>query len=126
MIEIKNLTKVYRSKKKDVCTALDNLSFNLPDKGMIFIIGKSGSGKSTLLNLLGGLDTASSGEIIADGINLSDFSRSDYNKYRSSYIGFIFQDYHLLNDLTISQNIELALDLANKQDKAIISKMLKN
>ena len=125
MIEIKNLTKVYKSKKKNVCTALDNLSFCLPDKGMVFIIGKSGSGKSTLLNLLGGLDTPSSGEIIADGINLSDFSRSDYNKYRSSYIGFIFQDYHLLDDLTIAQNIELALDLANKQDKDVISKMLK-
>ena len=113
MIEIKNLTKVYNSKKNDNCIAIDDISFTLPDKGMVFIIGKSGSGKSTLLNLIGGLDDVTSGEILADGNKLSSFDLSNFDNYRSSYIGFIFQDYHLIEDLTIAQNIELSLDIAD-------------
>lgn len=125
MIEIKNLTKVYKSRKTDDCIAINDLTFSLPNKGMIFIIGKSGSGKSTLLNMLGGLDTITSGEIIADGNNLSEFSVNDFNMYRSSYIGFIFQHYHLLDDLTISQNLQLVLDISNIKDENLISEMLK-
>ena len=98
MIEIKNLTKVYNSKKKGNCIAVNDLTFTLPDNGMVFIVGKSGSGKSTLLNLIGGLDNITSGDIIADGNELSKFTTLDFDKYRSSYIGFIFQDYHLIED----------------------------
>jgi len=79
MIEIKNLTKIYSSKKKDNCIAINDISFTLPDKGMVFIIGKSGSGKSTLLNLIGGLDDVTSGEILADGNRLSSFKTSDFD-----------------------------------------------
>lgn len=125
MIEIKNLTKIYKSKNTPKCIALNDLSFTLPDKGMVFVIGKSGSGKSTLLNMLGGLDNITSGEIVADGNKLSSFTPSDFNKYRSTYIGFIFQDYHLLDDLTIAQNIKLALDISNVKGKKIISETLK-
>ena len=126
MIEIKNLTKVYNSKKKGNCVAINDLTFTLPDKGMVFIIGKSGSGKSTLLNLIGGLDNVTSGEILADGNRLSSFNTSDFDKYRSSYIGFIFQDYHLIEDLTIAQNIELSLDIASMEvGNAVVSALEK-
>ena len=93
MITVKNLTKVYTDHDKKSLTALKNISFKLPDKGLVFITGKSGSGKSTLLNLLGGLDNITKGDIIADGNRFSKFTPLDYDKYRNSYIGFIFQDY---------------------------------
>lgn len=116
MIEFKNLTKIYPSKrkyKKDVL-ALDHLNLTLPDTGMVFIIGKSGSGKSTLLNLIGGLDKISEGDIIADGNSLVSFRESDLTNYRCSYVGFIFQDYHLLDEFTVRENIELSADIAGK------------
>ena len=78
MISIQNLTKTYKSKNKFDCVALDNVSFTLPDSGMVFVLGKSGSGKSTLLNLLGGLDNFDSGEICVDGANLSQFKQTDF------------------------------------------------
>lgn len=70
MIKIKDLKKVYKSKKKNECVALSNINLVLPDTGLVFILGKSGSGKSTLLNLIGGLDSVTSGEIIVNGNNL--------------------------------------------------------
>ena len=71
MIEIKNLTKVFKSKNKSVVVALNDINLTLPDSGLVFIIGKSGSGKSTLLNMLGGLDKATAGQVIADVNNIS-------------------------------------------------------
>ena len=89
MIKLENVTKIYsRSKKGN--PSLNNISFVLPNKGMVFIIGKNGSGKSTLLNMIGGLDKLSSGNIEINGKKLSSFSSSDYNSYRSSFVGFIF------------------------------------
>ena len=73
MIEIKNLTKTYKSKKGFVCHALKDVSFTLPDTGMVFVVGKSGCGKTTLLNLIGGLDNITSGTIISGGNDLSKF-----------------------------------------------------
>ena len=116
MILIKDLTKKYKSKNKRVCTALDKVSLTLPDSGMIFIIGKSGSGKSTLLNMIGGLDGFDGGEIIAGGNNLAKFKDRDFYKYRASYVGFIFQDYHLIEELTVSENIRLEAEIANEDN----------
>ena len=113
MIFIKNLTKRYKSKNRTVCTALDNVSLTLPDKGMIFIIGKSGSGKSTLLNMIGGLDSFDSGRIISCGNDLSTFRSSDFYKYRASHVGFIFQDFHLIEELSVADNIRLSCEIAN-------------
>lgn len=106
-MEIKNLTKIYKTKGKKDVIALNDISFCLPDQGMVFIIGKSGSGKSTLLNVIGGIDNFSEGDIIIKGNNLKDFNNQDYEKYRSSVTTFIFQDYHLLEELTVKENIEL-------------------
>ena len=107
MIKIENLTKLYTAKKKITCRALDNVSTTLPDKGLVFILGKSGSGKSTLLNLVGGLDSFDSGDIICFGNSLSTFTEADYEAYRSDFVSFIFQDYHLIDELTVLENITL-------------------
>ena len=119
MIEVKNLTKSFK-RGKIKTTALNNVSFNLGNKGFVFILGKSGSGKSTLLNILGGLNSATSGEIIADGNNIVKFNKAQYDKYRNSYIGYIFQEFYLIEQLTLEQNVALSLDLANKKDKEAV------
>ena len=119
MILIKNLTKKYRSKNRRVCLALNRVNLTLPDTGMVFIIGKSGSGKSTLLNMIGGLDSFDGGAIIADGNDLSTFKPKDFYKYRASYTGFIFQDYHLIEELSIKDNVSLALELEGEAPKDV-------
>lgn len=126
MIKISSLTKVYRSKKKVNNKALDSISLTLDQSGLVFILGKSGSGKSTLLNLLGGLDTATSGQIDVDGNLISGFHENQLCDYRNSHIGFIFQDYHLIDELTVYENIRLALSLLHaNQDEAIFDALEK-
>lgn len=125
MIELKNVTKIYKINDKKECKAINDVSVILPDSGMIFIIGKSGSGKSTLLNLIGGLDTPTSGTIISDKLEISSFNQTELTKYRSSYIGFIFQDYHILENLTVTQNINLALDIQNQEDDEKVDEILR-
>ena len=125
MILIKDLTKTYKSKNRRVCTALDKVSLALPDTGMVFIIGKSGSGKSTLLNMIGGLDGFDSGAIVADGNDLSRFKDGDFYKYRASYVGFVFQEYHLIEELTVAENVNLELEIARAVG-ADIEKALKS
>ena len=86
MLEVKNLVKDYRPKKGKAVRAVDGISIKFPEKGMVFILGKSGSGKSTLLNLLGGLDKYDSGEIIIKGKSSKDFSQSEFDSYRNTYL----------------------------------------
>lgn len=124
MIEIKNITKIYRSKKRTSHKALDNINLTLPNTGLVFIIGKSGSGKSTLLNILGGLDNATDGSIIVDGNNITKYKENEFANYRNNHIGFIFQDYHLLDELTVYENILLSLNLNRLEDKGNVSKAL--
>jgi len=111
MIEIKNIVKTYRPKKGGVVKALDDVSLKFPETGLVFILGKSGSGKSTLLNVMGGLDTADSGEIIIKGKSSKEFSTGDFDSYRNTYLGFIFQEYNILEDFSVGANIALALKL---------------
>ena len=115
MLSIKNLTKIYKTKGGNDTRALDNVTVSFPETGMIFLLGKSGSGKSTLLNVAGGLDFPTSGEIILKGRSSKDFSQSDFDSYRNTYIGFIFQEYNVLNEFNIEQNIALALELQGKK-----------
>ena len=115
MLEIKNLTKIYRSKTGESVKALDDVSISFPETGMIFILGKSGSGKSTLLNVMGGLDAYDDGEFIIKGKSSKDFAASDFDAYRNTFIGFIFQEYNVLDDFTVGANIGLALELQGKK-----------
>ena len=121
MIELKKITKIYESKKKVKTIALDDVSLNFSNKGMTFILGKSGSGKSTLLNIIGTLDTKTSGDIIINNKNTNNWSKKDWDSYRNSVIGFIFQDFNLLDTLTAYENIALALTI--KRDKNIDKKI---
>ena len=114
MIVVKNLTKVYKTRRREV-RALNNVSFTLPDNGMVFIVGKSGSGKSTLLNMISGLDKFDSGKIIAGGNSVEAMKASDREKYLSSYIGYVFQDYRLIEDFTVRQNVALAADISDSK-----------
>lgn len=123
MIKITNLNKFYKT-RRNVLHALKDVNLTLPDKGMVFVLGKSGSGKSTFLNLIGGLDCSSSGQIIVDGNDISRFSERKFTHYRNSCVGFIFQDHHLIDDLTVFQNIKLVLDLRHIREKSLISKAL--
>ena len=118
MLEIRNLSKVYRSKTGEEVRALDNVSISFPESGMVFILGKSGSGKSTLLNIMGGLDSYDSGEFVIKGKSSKDFAGSDFDAYRNTFIGFIFQEYNVLDDFTVGANIALALELQGKKATA--------
>ncbi|MBQ8740462.1 MAG: ABC transporter ATP-binding protein, partial [Clostridia bacterium] len=115
MLEIKNLTKIYKPKKGVPVTALKNINLRLSDTGMVFLLGKSGSGKSTLLNLLGGLDRYDGGEIIINGVSSKDFKQSHFDSYRNTYVGFIFQEYNILDEFNVGENIAIALKLQGKK-----------
>ena len=99
MLEALHLTKVYKTKGGADVRALDNVSIVFPEKGMVFLLGKSGSGKSTLLNVCGGLDAPTDGAILVKGKSSEKFSQSDFDSYRNTYVGFIFQEYNILNEL---------------------------
>ena len=127
MLEVRNLSKIYKSKQKNGTDthALDNVSLRFPEKGMVFLLGKSGSGKSTLLNVCGGLDAPTEGEIIVKGRSSKDFTQSDFDSYRNTFVGFIFQEYNILNEFTVEDNIALALELQGKpKDKKAIAELL--
>ncbi len=115
MLETKNLLKIYRPQKGVPVKAIDGVSLKFPDKGMVFLLGKSGSGKSTLLNLLGGLDKYDGGEIIIKGVSSRDFKQSHFDSYRNTYVGFIFQEYNILEDFTVGANIALAIELQGRK-----------
>ena len=108
MITFSKVSKTYTPKKGVPVEALKEVSFSLPDKGLFFILGRSGSGKSTALHLLGGLDSATGGDILVDGKSTKDFTQKDWDAYRNVCAGFVFQDYNLFDDFTVRKNIALA------------------
>ena len=115
MLETKDLVKVYRPKKGLPVTALNRVSLKFPDKGMVFLLGKSGSGKSTLLNVLGGLDSYENGSIIIKGVSSKEFKQQHFDSYRNTYVGFIFQEYNVLDEFTVGANIALAIELQGRK-----------
>ncbi len=126
MIELKNVYKTYKSKKGKSTEALKNISIKFQEKGLIFILGKSGSGKSTLLNVLGGLDKYDSGDLIINGKSTKEFNNKNYDAYRNTHIGFVFQDFNLLENYSVQKNISLSLELQNKKyDREKINDALK-
>lgn len=126
MLEVKNLKKVYKSKKGNKVVALNGINLKFPEAGLIFILGKSGSGKSTLLNVISGLDAPDGGEIIIADKSSKNFTERDFDAYRNTYLGFIFQEYNILNEFSVKDNIALALELQNKPvEKSVIDNILK-
>ena len=106
--------------------ALRGITVDFGETGMVFILGKSGCGKSTLLHVMGGLDFPTSGEIVIDGKSSKDFTKEDYDNYRNTYVGFVFQEYNLLPEFTVYENLAIALQLQGKKaDKALLKEYLK-
>ena len=116
MLEVKDLVKIYKPKKGEPVRALDGVSLRFPQTGMVFILGKSGSGKSTLLNVCGGLDAPDGGEIVVKGRSSKHFSAADFDGYRNTLAGFVFQEYNILEEFTVEENVALALKLQGKAD----------
>ncbi len=117
LIEFKNVKKTYMVGEKKF-NALDDVSFTIPKGEFVVILGPSGAGKSTLLNLLGGMDTVSSGKIIVDGEEISSYDAKEMTHYRAEKVGFIFQFYNILPTLTVLENVELINDIVKKPKKA--------
>ena len=115
-MKVENLSKTYRTRGAPPVQALKGVSFTLPDTGMVFLLGRSGSGKSTLLHILSGLESFDAGDITYRGNRFADFSERDRDKYRNSCCGIIFQDYSLITELTVGENIALALRLQGERD----------
>ena len=112
-IEIKNAKKQYGSGEATV-KALDGVDLSI-EKGSIYVIlGPSGSGKSTLMNMLGGIDSLTSGEISVGGRKISSASKKELTAYRKEDVGFVFQFYNLIADLTVKENIEVVSDISEK------------
>ena len=124
IVQTKNLSKIYQSGEVPV-HALDNINFTVQPGSFTAIIGKSGCGKSTLLHLLGGLDRPTAGEIIVDGNELHSMNRTQLALFRRRRVGFIFQQFNLIPDLTVYDNVifPLALD-GTSSDEAFIMHLL--
>lgn len=106
-IELKNATKVYHSGGGDIYANKD-ISLEIEQGELIILLGESGAGKSTLLNILGGMDSVTSGDVLIDGQNLAGASRKELTAYRRENVGFVFQFYNLIPNLTAKENVELA------------------
>lgn len=106
-IEVKNLSKIYQMGEVKI-KAIENVSFSIDEGELVVILGPSGAGKTTILNILGGMDSPTSGSIIIDGTDISKYNRKELTKYRRYDIGFVFQFYNLVGNLTALENVELA------------------
>ena len=124
LIKVNTVSKEYEMGTQTV-KAANNLDFTIDQGELVVILGPSGSGKSTLLNLLGGLDKPTSGEIIIDDENITAFSDKELTRYRAKEIGFIFQFYNLIPNLTACENIEILNDIVdeNIDGKAILTQV---
>lgn len=109
-IEFKDVKKIYKMGEVEIA-ALNGVNFSLDRGECVVIVGASGAGKSTILNILGGMDTATSGQIIVDGKRIDNYSDRDLITYRRYDIGFVFQFYNLVQNLTAKENVELATQI---------------
>ena len=123
MLELKNLTKIYHSEDEG-SLALSGISITFPEIGFVAITGESGSGKTTLLNVLSGFTTYEEGDFFVDGVDFLSFSEEDLETYRKNDIGFVFQDYHLIENYTVIDNLISALAIVGVNSKTAKEKSL--
>ncbi len=122
MIKLEKVNKYFNRHKKNQIHVIDNTSLELPDTGLVALLGASGSGKTTLLNAIGGLDKVNSGNIIINGKKITRKSVRSVDKIRALNIGYIFQNYYLLDHLTVEENVKLELKIIGIKDKNEIDK----
>lgn len=128
MIKLDNISKIYRTKTIET-TALNEIDLHIPKGEFLSIMGPSGCGKSTLLNIMGLLDLPSSGNILVDGQSLENFSGKQLAKFRNQKLGFIFQSFHLIPDLSVIDNVELPLlyrNISGKERKELAAAALES
>ncbi len=118
MLQVRNIEKYYGS-KNNVTKALDHVSFDVADREFIAIMGASGSGKTTLLNCISTIDTVSAGDILLDGESIAKLPESALAQFRRQKLGFVFQDFNLLDTLTLEENIGMALALNHVNPKTV-------
>lgn len=123
-IDLRNIYKHYLSSNK-VVTALDSISMKIESQGIVAIFGSSGSGKSTLLNIISGTDYYTDGDYYFNNIDTSSFSSEDWEKFRNENISFVYQDFKLIGDYTVKDNILLSYDISNDKNDNIDSIMQK-
>ncbi|MCX8074725.1 MAG: ATP-binding cassette domain-containing protein [Clostridia bacterium] len=116
MLKVDIKSKIYKMKNESF-TALENVQFELGNSGLVCILGPSGSGKTTLMNLIGALDFDFEGDVLINGKSLKEAKSKDLDSYRKNTIGFIFQQFYLINKFTAYDNVKLALSLSNIKDK---------
>ncbi len=123
-IEFKNVSKKYQMGEIEI-KALDKISFEIDKGELVCILGPSGAGKTTCLNILGGMDTITKGNLIVDGKKIDTLKGRELTKYRRNDIGFVFQFYNLIGNLTALENVELAVQLCNDylEPKKILKKV---
>lgn len=110
-IDVKHVSKIYGSGEQEV-RANDNINFEIKKGELTIIVGASGAGKSTLLNILGGMDTPTKGDVIVNGKDISNYSSKQLTTYRRLSVGFVFQFYNLIPNLTALENVELASQIS--------------
>lgn len=113
IVEFKDVTRIYKAGEHEL-KALDNVNFSLDEGKFVVILGPSGAGKSTLLNMLGGLDSPTSGTIRVNGKDISQLSDDELADYRASTVGFVFQFYNLIPTLTVYENIALVKEISGE------------
>lgn len=124
LIELNNIQKTYVTKTGVTFRALSNISTGFESTGLVFLVGQSGSGKSTMLNVLGGLDKIDSGRLVIAGNDTKDMSASMFDAYRNTLVGFVFQDFSLIDTLSVYDNVKLALDLQSEKNNNRVEKVL--
>lgn len=125
MLELIRVTKKYSDDKNEDVIALNDVSLQLPDKGLVIINGTSGCGKTTLLNILGGLDRPTSGELRLDNVRIDNKDEKWWDSFRSYSLGFIYQDFNLLENMTVRENVQLPLNLQNLDEATIQERVCK-